>query len=592
MHNGSDMKADEYTQGFCVLLEWGRAHLFGDHDVDLDALVTRWENARPASAHFDNDLQILKNKIEYALKLVASPATVDIDEDDAQELQTCLDILDHVVFLSETLEFFPGSCDLPESFSETVESLLCRITNGQEIPFLRLIPMNAWRCERLSRIPESRHYLFPWYTQWSHMPEDFPDAWCFEFLPECSDERFHLPDSSLDDITQFRFELETDSDLLDRIRYDARMMNLVPEAVGEDMALKLYALRRSVQRQVLEETSVEDAVMAIPALWIMVDDNSSETDRIEKMLLGAFFGPVLDDRQRMDAFCRVQTGIERIETFSLEGNDLLKQLHLWSKGRLDDTQWVDFLTAQWNRRILDAVDRTGAVATYADAFKKLSEKEYRNKKETLSIGHKITSIFSGTKSGGSFFHESLTKKLAFAAVASVIVAFLTVFSVQKVFRSHSPVPVTGQLKISKKIRADIKEKQVRNEKIPDLSTFILIPEDKLESMSPLITNEWQETTSAPQSVSDAGNAPVVDRLKLKAIVLIPHKNRALLEDETGKGYIVSPGTRIGFYRVSQILKDRIVIEPDAASVSVDTRLQRRVLRLENANPQQAEIIDK
>jgi type IV pilus assembly protein PilP len=54
----------------------------------------------------------------------------------------------------------------------------------------------------------------------------------------------------------------------------------------------------------------------------------------------------------------------------------------------------------------------------------------------------------------------------------------------------------------------------------------------------------------------------LDQLELKAIILAPSGNKALVEESSGKGYIISNGTYIGRNegKVVKILKDRIVVE--------------------------------
>ena len=54
----------------------------------------------------------------------------------------------------------------------------------------------------------------------------------------------------------------------------------------------------------------------------------------------------------------------------------------------------------------------------------------------------------------------------------------------------------------------------------------------------------------------------VAQLKLTAILMAPGKTRALVEESSGKGYVINEGTYIGNKggQVSKILKDRIVIE--------------------------------
>jgi type IV pilus assembly protein PilP len=54
----------------------------------------------------------------------------------------------------------------------------------------------------------------------------------------------------------------------------------------------------------------------------------------------------------------------------------------------------------------------------------------------------------------------------------------------------------------------------------------------------------------------------LSQLQLKAIILAPSGNKALVEESSGKGYIIRKGTYIGRHdgKVINILKDRVVVE--------------------------------
>jgi len=54
----------------------------------------------------------------------------------------------------------------------------------------------------------------------------------------------------------------------------------------------------------------------------------------------------------------------------------------------------------------------------------------------------------------------------------------------------------------------------------------------------------------------------LSQLELKAIIMAPSGNKALVEETNGKGYIIRKGTYIGRHdgRVLRILKDKIVVE--------------------------------
>ncbi len=54
----------------------------------------------------------------------------------------------------------------------------------------------------------------------------------------------------------------------------------------------------------------------------------------------------------------------------------------------------------------------------------------------------------------------------------------------------------------------------------------------------------------------------LSQLQLKAIIIAPSGNKALVEESTGKGYIIRKGTYIGRHdgKVIKILKDKVIVE--------------------------------
>lgn len=75
----------------------------------------------------------------------------------------------------------------------------------------------------------------------------------------------------------------------------------------------------------------------------------------------------------------------------------------------------------------------------------------------------------------------------------------------------------------------------------------------------------------------------LSQLKLVGIIISPAGNKALVEEPSGKGYIVSKGTYIGtnFGHVKQILKDKVIVEEKVEDfISGETKLQTTELRLQ------------
>ncbi len=73
----------------------------------------------------------------------------------------------------------------------------------------------------------------------------------------------------------------------------------------------------------------------------------------------------------------------------------------------------------------------------------------------------------------------------------------------------------------------------------------------------------------------------LSQLKLVGIVFSENGNKALMEESSGKGYVVSKGTYIGLNsgKVVQINKDRIVIEEEFEDVFGKTKLRQREIKL-------------
>jgi type IV pilus assembly protein PilP len=74
----------------------------------------------------------------------------------------------------------------------------------------------------------------------------------------------------------------------------------------------------------------------------------------------------------------------------------------------------------------------------------------------------------------------------------------------------------------------------------------------------------------------------LSQLKLVGIILAPGRNKALVEDASGKGFVIKKGTSIGIKsgRVIKILKGRVVVEEEAESILGKTSLVKRELKLQ------------
>ena len=118
------------------------------------------------------------------------------------------------------------------------------------------------------------------------------------------------------------------------------------------------------------------------------------------------------------------------------------------------------------------------------------------------------------------------------------------------------------------------------------------PKGKINPFMPLFSSEQAsaEVTVSKKTmkIRRAPRTPLekieLSQLKLVATVRAPSGNRALVEDASGKGYIIKRGTYVGMNSgsVVEITKDRVVVEEEVETTLGETNIQKRELKLQKA----------
>ena len=116
------------------------------------------------------------------------------------------------------------------------------------------------------------------------------------------------------------------------------------------------------------------------------------------------------------------------------------------------------------------------------------------------------------------------------------------------------------------------------------------PAGKVDPFLPL----FEEKPAASEETSDAEKqkkkrrmplTPLervdLSQLKLVGIIQAPSGNKALVEEASGKGYIIKTGTFIGIHagRVLEIQKDRVVVEEEVENVLGQFTIEKKELKL-------------
>lgn len=159
-----------------------------------------------------------------------------------------------------------------------------------------------------------------------------------------------------------------------------------------------------------------------------------------------------------------------------------------------------------------------------------------------------------------------------------------------VFKGKIPAPTKPASQAMKPIVQAARIQPLLPEKKPLLvSPPFYNPKGKLNPFQSVFVTISQQATEAGKKIRRKGLrlTPLqkvdLSQLKLVGIIVSPAGNKALVEDPSGKGYVVTKGTYVGtnLGRVKRILNDRVIVEERVEDfVSGEMKLQRTELRLQ------------
>jgi len=110
------------------------------------------------------------------------------------------------------------------------------------------------------------------------------------------------------------------------------------------------------------------------------------------------------------------------------------------------------------------------------------------------------------------------------------------------------------------------------------------PTGKIDPFEPL----YQDKPVAVAKVKRKKRAPQtpleridLGQLKLVAIIMASTGNRAMVEEASGKGYVIKKGTYIGTNagKVVEIVKDKVLVEEEFEDVFGKVQIRQRELKL-------------
>ncbi|GBC63265.1 hypothetical protein DENIS_4259 [Desulfonema ishimotonii] len=142
-------------------------------------------------------------------------------------------------------------------------------------------------------------------------------------------------------------------------------------------------------------------------------------------------------------------------------------------------------------------------------------------------------------------------------------------------KKTSPEPQPGESATARSERSGEEKGEADAGDLKEKPYVAYNAEDRIDPFSPLFRDESGKSPVPPGPVNGGGPEPPaptrrlsplekldLSQLKLVGIIWAKNGNKALVEEATGKGYIINRGTYIGINsgQVVDILKDRVIVE--------------------------------
>ena len=129
--------------------------------------------------------------------------------------------------------------------------------------------------------------------------------------------------------------------------------------------------------------------------------------------------------------------------------------------------------------------------------------------------------------------------------------------------------------------------KTETDKPQEMATASYDPSGRIDPFAPLFRKEPEPAPAAAKVTEPTRPISPLEKielsqLKLKAIIRTAGGNKALVEEASGKGYIIKKGTFIGTHRgnVVAIEKDRVVVQEEIEDVLGKINIQEKELKLQ------------
>ncbi len=383
-----------YSPAIDLLVIWG-GHVLERPDVTeekdiLSDLRAAWNESELLDDLRANYPRVL-NAAEKARHYFDATPLLPDDYTDSRWIEAVdfLGVFDHLLWLKVAAEGLPAALatEIGPKLDQACEDIWDWIADAPEFTSLRLTPLNGKRQSRISVIPETVRYLYPWYTELAELADDtlaqISAHWAkisaagysaLDFIPQ--DQRALVWDG-----------LKRDSGLQAALNTRMAVDRAIIKAIDGSLALRLfyaaqnYALDTDVPDEIASAglapvacailTGRELAPASPDAVGSHLVNQLQRASDPSVILLTAFCGPYLSDAQRLNAFKWVANRIAE-NAFALGGTyGFLTKLELWRNHEVTDQELAESLLAAWYERANAVLAPAPKAAPLADQMKEL-----------------------------------------------------------------------------------------------------------------------------------------------------------------------------------------------------------------------------
>jgi type IV pilus assembly protein PilP len=162
----------------------------------------------------------------------------------------------------------------------------------------------------------------------------------------------------------------------------------------------------------------------------------------------------------------------------------------------------------------------------------------------------------------------------------------TVVQSKRAQAKGSPTDTKDAPAIEQPEKGEILESELVKESLASTSAYN--PKGRFDPFEPLFKTESEQQSAVAKTNRKRRIAKTpleriaLGQLKLSAIMRTAKGNSAIVEDATGKGYLIRKGTYIGLNsgQVIKIEKDRVRIEEESEDISGELRIEYTELKLQ------------